>query len=53
MTTTLREYSFWRKICLDYLSTTCAIGSEFNMKTVEAIRDNTPELTPPFILVAE
>jgi hypothetical protein len=53
MTTSLREYSFWRNICWDYLSTTWVIGSEFNMETAEAIRDNTPEVTPPFILVAE
>lgn len=29
------------------------IQSEFTVKTLEAIRDNAPEVTPPFILVAE
>ena len=29
------------------------IRSDFTIKTLEAIRDNAPEVTPPFILVAE
>jgi predicted nuclease of predicted toxin-antitoxin system len=29
------------------------IRAEFTIKTLEAIRDNAPEVTPPFILVAE
>ena len=29
------------------------IHAEFTIKTLEAIRDNAPEVTPPFILVAE
>ena len=29
------------------------IRADFTMKTLEAIRDNAPEVTPPFILVAE
>lgn len=29
------------------------IHSDFTVKTLEAIRDNSPEVTPPFILVAE
>lgn len=29
------------------------IHSEFTVKTLEAIRDNAPEIRPPFILVAE
>jgi predicted nuclease of predicted toxin-antitoxin system len=29
------------------------IRADFTIKTLEAIRDNAPEVTPPFILVAE
>jgi len=29
------------------------IRADFTMKTLQAVRDNTPEVTPPFILVAE
>lgn len=29
------------------------IRTEFTTKTIEAVRDNAPEVTPPFILVAE
>ena len=29
------------------------IRADFTVKTLEAIRDNAPDLTPPFILVAE
>lgn len=29
------------------------IHADFTIKTLEAIRDNAPEVTPPFILVAE
>jgi len=29
------------------------IQAEFTVKTLEAIRDNAPDVTPPFILVAE
>ena len=29
------------------------IRADFTVKTLEAIRDNAPEVTPPFILVAE
>ena len=29
------------------------IEAEFTVKTLEAIRDNAPDVTPPFILVAE
>ena len=29
------------------------IQSQFTVKTLEAIRDNAPDVTPPFILVAE
>ncbi|GAB4401795.1 MAG: hypothetical protein OHK003_28650 [Anaerolineales bacterium] len=29
------------------------IRTEFTTKTIEAVRDNAPEMTPPFILVAE
>lgn len=29
------------------------IRTEFTIKTIEAVRDNAPEVTPPFILVAE
>jgi len=29
------------------------IRADFTMKTLEAIRNNAPEVTPPFILVAE
>ena len=29
------------------------IKADFTIKTLEAIRDNAPEVTPPFILVAE
>ncbi len=29
------------------------IHADFTMKTLEAIRDNAPDVTPPFILVAE
>ncbi|MFN8387403.1 MAG: hypothetical protein U0V48_09600 [Anaerolineales bacterium] len=29
------------------------IQADFTLKTLEAIRDNAPEVTPPFILVAE
>ena len=29
------------------------IQADFTVKTLEAIRDNAPEVTPPFILVAE
>lgn len=29
------------------------IQAEFTVKTIEAIRDNAPDVTPPFILVAE
>ncbi|GJQ36778.1 MAG: hypothetical protein JETCAE01_27880 [Anaerolineaceae bacterium] len=29
------------------------IRTEFTAKTIEAVRDNAPEVTPPFILVAE
>ena len=29
------------------------IRTDFTMKTLDAIRDNAPEVTPPFILVAE
>lgn len=29
------------------------IQADFTIKTLEAIRDNAPEVTPPFILVAE
>ena len=29
------------------------IRTDFTVKTLEAIRDNAPEVTPPFILVAE
>jgi predicted nuclease of predicted toxin-antitoxin system len=29
------------------------IRSDYTIKTLEAIRDNAPEVTPPFILVAE
>jgi predicted nuclease of predicted toxin-antitoxin system len=29
------------------------IHTDFTIKTLEAIRDNAPEVTPPFILVAE
>jgi hypothetical protein len=29
------------------------IRADFTIKTIEAIRNNAPEVTPPFILVAE
>ncbi len=29
------------------------IRTEFTTKTIESVRDNAPEVTPPFILVAE
>lgn len=29
------------------------IHADFTVKTLEAIRDNAPNVTPPFILVAE
>ncbi len=29
------------------------IRTDFTMKTLDAVRDNAPEVTPPFILVAE
>ena len=29
------------------------IHADFTIKTLEAIRDNAPEVTPPFILIAE
>ena len=29
------------------------IRADFTIKTLEAIRDNAPEVTPPFVLVAE
>jgi hypothetical protein len=29
------------------------IRADFTIKTLEAIRDNAPEVNPPFILVAE
>lgn len=29
------------------------IQAKFTIQTLEAIRDNAPEVTPPFILVAE